>query len=1499
MRQSVRAILAVTVAILLGAAAVDAFAPKEPRDQLDMLAFQALEVRVVETNADAQAIRDQVPNIEAIDQFRAAYGGAWRVTLDQRRGVPTLVGGGAIPFMPGGANDLAWDAVAQGCQQNSCIPVSAVEPLARDFLRRWQAIFQVKDDELVLDHDGSGPFGHMYYLRFQWQVHGIPVERGSVFFRINRGNLIQVATTNIAPMALDWHPSLDSKQARTVVSDFLGPFGGAGDAIVDKGSLLILPVTPAGMDPDHFDQPYAAGLTYRLAWRFAFQRTGVIGTWEALVDAHSGELLRFVDVNRYGRVHGGAYPRDGHTGEADRPFAFVDIGGGQYADGGGLFPGDDATVTLQGRYAWVDDACGAVNGTTTSGDVDFLTGPDGQQDCAVPDGNTAGPGNTHSARTQYYNVTAINTKARSFLPSNDWLNNSHMNINTNGSPWCNATSGGGSINFFQSASGCWNLGELPAVSLHEWGHSMDDFDGSGGDSPPVETRADWTAMLQTHDSCVGRGFFLSGNCSGYGDACLDCGGVRDNDWTMHVGNTPWTPANHGTFWDCGGGGSYNGPCGLEDHCESGLSSQALWDFVTSDAVGAPTNLDLATAWALADRLFYLAMPTLGNMYSCSLPNSDGCNGGGLYATMTAIDDDGDGTANGTPHAAAIFAALDRHNIACGAAGDPQNQNETSCPALAQPVITLEAGSNAATVNWDPVTNAQRYVVFRNDVGCDAGFTKIGEGAAPATSLVDTTVVNGIPYYYRVQAVTDTDSCASLMSECAEVTPQPCAGAVSLDRATYSCDSVVTVRVVDSDLTGAANLDVTAWSDSEPTPETISLVESPADSGIFIGSFATTTDTTGGDGAVGVTHDDAITVRYHDDSYCGPPQDVDAGAFADCVPPVISGTATANVTGFSADVDWLTDEPADSRVDYDVVLESSVADDTFVTDHGLRLQPLAECTEYSYAVTSTDPAGNMATDDNGGAGYTFRTFKNTMPTYTADDTPVPIPDDTPPGATSVITVADDKPVVDLDVHVDITHTYDGDLSLHLMGPNGTEIVLSNRHGSTGDNYTGTVFDDEAATPISSGSAPFTGSFQPDDALSTFDGVTAAGDWTLRVEDHAGIDTGSIVGFALTFTFAAEECPTSDGWIDLDKDIYGCNATITIRVQDQDLEGDGTLGVTIDSDTETTPEDVLLSEIAPGVFETALAATSLPPSHGDGALSIATGDLITAYYTDADTGAGGHDVLKTDVATGDCDGPSITNVSVSGETGHTALVSWTTSEAADTTVVWDPASPPTTNTWHDDAMVTDHQALIEGLDACSTYWFYPESTDIYGNTVSDTNTGAYWRIDTVAEDGVEQASTDTPIAINDSSTFTSVIPVSSSLVVADVNVRLNITHTYDGDLDIFLIGPDGTEVELTTDNGGTGENFDDTVFDDEAATPITAGSAPFAGSYQPEGSLATLNGLAATGDWTLRVTDDAGGDTGTLNSWSILLTLAGGSCEQPEIFSDDFETGDSSAWSGVSP
>jgi len=130
----------------------------------------------------------------------------------------------------------------------------------------------------------------------------------------------------------------------------------------------------------------------------------------------------------------------------------------------------------------------------------------------------------------------------------------------------------------------------------------------------------------------------------------------------------------------------------------------------------------------------------------------------------------------------------------------------------------------------------------------------------------------------------------------------------------------------------------------------------------------------------------------------------------------------------------------------------------------------------------------------------------------------------------------------------------------------------------------------------------------------------------------------------------------------------------------------------------------------------------------------------------------------------------------------------------------------------------------------------------------------------------------LAIPDLSQVSSAITVSASSTITAVQVQVNITHTFDSDLVLVLISPSGTEVILSNRRGGAGHNYTNTLFEDSAATSISKGQAPFAGSYQPEQPLQGLKGQNAQGVWKLQVEDEAQGNVGTLNSWSLTVIAA---------------------------
>ncbi|MFT5324045.1 MAG: subtilisin-like proprotein convertase family protein [Planctomycetaceae bacterium] len=131
----------------------------------------------------------------------------------------------------------------------------------------------------------------------------------------------------------------------------------------------------------------------------------------------------------------------------------------------------------------------------------------------------------------------------------------------------------------------------------------------------------------------------------------------------------------------------------------------------------------------------------------------------------------------------------------------------------------------------------------------------------------------------------------------------------------------------------------------------------------------------------------------------------------------------------------------------------------------------------------------------------------------------------------------------------------------------------------------------------------------------------------------------------------------------------------------------------------------------------------------------------------------------------------------------------------------------------------------------------------------------------------ASTNVPFAIVNDGTITSQLVITDEIPIADLDVELDITHAFDGDLRVFLISPAGTRVELFTDLGGSGQGFTATVLDDESDISITTERAPFTGRFRPEGTLSDFDGESIAGVWTLEITDTFFLDGGTLNSWSL--------------------------------
>jgi len=135
----------------------------------------------------------------------------------------------------------------------------------------------------------------------------------------------------------------------------------------------------------------------------------------------------------------------------------------------------------------------------------------------------------------------------------------------------------------------------------------------------------------------------------------------------------------------------------------------------------------------------------------------------------------------------------------------------------------------------------------------------------------------------------------------------------------------------------------------------------------------------------------------------------------------------------------------------------------------------------------------------------------------------------------------------------------------------------------------------------------------------------------------------------------------------------------------------------------------------------------------------------------------------------------------------------------------------------------------------------------------------------------SSSNVPVGIYDYTTVDSILTVNSHGTITDLNVIIgDLHHTFDADLWIRLISPSNTTVTLSANRGGSGNNFINTVFDDQALVAVSSGGAPFTGSFRPDQLLSAFNGQDAFGTWTLRISDQAGWDSGALYSWSLDIT-----------------------------
>jgi subtilisin-like proprotein convertase family protein len=254
-------------------------------------------------------------------------------------------------------------------------------------------------------------------------------------------------------------------------------------------------------------------------------------------------------------------------------------------------------------------------------------------------------------------------------------------------------------------------------------------------------------------------------------------------------------------------------------------------------------------------------------------------------------------------------------------------------------------------------------------------------------------------------------------------------------------------------------------------------------------------------------------------------------------------------------------------------------------------------------------------------------------------------------------------------------------------------------------------------------------------------------------------------------------------------------------------------------------------------------------------------------------------------------------ISWQTGETRTITWnvagTTANGINTSNVnillstdngqtFTPLVSNTPNDGTEDIVVPDVQGgfcriMVEAVGNV----FYALNSNLFSiNTTVSTICNDYVNTTSVAiPDGLG--------ANQQGPAVSSVINIPDNITnISDVNVTLDVSHTYVSDLVFQMQAPNGDIIVLWSRNCNSEDGFT-VVFNDNGPTLPTPGTTcanPLTGSYAPASTstdLATVFSNGTAGDWTLAFADFYNGDIGSLNSWEIEICSTTFSVEDNQL------------------
>ncbi len=515
--------------------------------------------------------------------------------------------------------------------------------------------------------------------------------------------------------------------------------------------------------------------------------------------------------------------------------------------------------------------------------------------------------------------------------------------------------------------------------------------------------------------------------------------------------------------------------------------------------------------------------------------------------------------------------------------------------------------------------------------------------------------------------------------------------------------------------------------------------------------------------------------------------------------------------------------------------------------------------------------------------------------------VGIPDNNVTGVSTSLNIAGVPPTAigsSASVTFNITHTWDGDVTLFLKAPNNQVLNLVNQRGGSADNFVNTVISSTATTPIASGVAPFTGTFLPDGdnsapppagfspTATTFTPLinTAGqlnGTWSLGARDLANGDVGTITSWGLTLNYGVPAGPPA-GATYVWSPAAGLNATNTnpvaaspnttttytvVATNGSGCTGTGSITITVRQRPAVTAQPANTSVCAglPATFNV-----------------TATGTGIAYQWQESTNGGVSYTSLNNAAPYSGVNTPTLTinpTAALLNSNRYRCVITGVCTPAANSNgalltikalpIV--PITPP--------GPICGGVAGVNGvlLSAGSSAPPVPGTATISSGTISVP----------VADNAPAGASSNLTVAL----------PVNAT--ITGVRVTFNMPHTYCGDMSFNLKAPNGQILNLDRNLTGTGNQagvypntgFVNTIISSTGTVALsTANVQPLSGTFKadainntitPGYSFADPTGFVANaasfanlysvpnGVWTLAMADNGAGDVGTLTSWSLII------------------------------